>query len=49
MSSVALLSRPSKTLCLVSCLFKTSPLPNTQSDLIGQLTHIWGSATHRAQ
>ena len=31
----------SETLCFSSCLFKGLPLLNTQSALIGQLTHAW--------
>ena len=33
----------SETLCFSSCLFKAPPFSNTQSTLIGQLTHTWAS------
>ena len=36
------------TLCFSSCLFKT-PLMNTQSALIGQLTHAWTSIVNNSR
>ena len=43
--SYLFISPSSEAICFYSCLFN-SPFLNTQSPLIGQLTHAWSSTTN---
>ena len=36
-------------MCFSSCLFKSPPSPNTQSTLIGRLTHAWNTQMRNTQ